>query len=191
MVAKRKALAYSKRKPVINTRRSRKQQKSYIKSVPPQKIVKFNMGNIKQFEAGKYKIKVSVNTMENIQIRDFALEAVRQSLHKDMTKLLTQKNYFLRCNCYPHNILRNNRVYSGASKGERVQTGMKKSFGSPEGRAAILKKGRPIFTLYFNGEEHLPEVRTFFKKVTPKLPCKAKVIVEITKKAVKKVEEKK
>ncbi len=180
MAAKRKALAYSKRKPIVNTRRSRKQQKSYIKAVPPQKIVKFNMGNIKKFEAGDYKIKVILSTEENIQIRDFALEAVRQSLNKDMTKLI-QKNFFLRCNCYPHNILRNNRVYSGSSKGERVQTGMKKSFGSPEGRAAIVKKGKPVFTIYFNGENNLPEVKKFIKKVTPKLPCKAKVTVEIKK----------
>jgi len=182
MVVTRKALAYSKRKPIVNTRRSKKQQKSYIKTVPPQKIVKFNMGNIKKFEEGKFHIKIQLLTMQNIQIRDLALEAVRQTLHKDMTKLLTQKNYFLRCNVYPHNILRNNRVYSGASKGERVQTGMKKSFGTPEGRAAIVKGGKPVFTLYFNGENHLPEVRTFFKKVTPKLPCKTKVLVEIEKK---------
>jgi ribosomal protein L16/L10AE len=98
-----------------------------------------------------------------------------------MTKLITQKNYFFRCNVYPHNILRNNRIFSGGSKGERVQTGMKKSFGSPEGRAATIKKGKPIFTLYFNGEEYLPRVRKFFKKVTPKLACKAKVKVEISK----------
>jgi len=182
MVVTRKALAYSKRKPIVNTRRSKRQQKSYIKTIPPQKIVKFNMGEIKKFEAGKFHIKVQLLTMQNIQIRDLALEAVRQTLHKDMTKLLTQKNYFLRCNVYPHNILRNNRVYSGASKGERVQTGMKKSFGTPEGRAAIVKRGRPVFSLYFNGENHLPEVRMFFKKVTPKLPCKTKVLVEIEKK---------
>ena len=58
---------------------------------------------------------------------------------------------------------------------------MKKSFGSSEGRAATLKHGAPIFTLYFNGEEHLPKVRKFFKKVTPKLACKAKVKIEISK----------
>ena len=180
MAAKRKALAYSKRKPVVNTRRSRKQQKSYIKAVPPQKIVKFNMGNIKKFEAGKYKIKITLSAEENIQIRDLALEAVRQSLNKDLTKIFP-KNFFLRCNCYPHNILRNNRVYSGSSKGERVQTGMKKSFGSPEGRAAIVKKGKPVFTIYFSGENHIPEVRKFIKKVIPKLPCKTKAVVEINK----------
>ena len=181
MAAVRKALAYSKRKPIVNTRRSKKQQLSYIKAVPPQKIVKFNMGDYRGFEAGKYKIKVTLSTEENIQIRDLALEAIRQSIHKDMTKLLTQKNYFLRCNTYPHNILRNNRIFSGGSKGERVQTGMRKSFGSPEGRAAIIKRGKPIFTVYFNGDENLPKVRLFFKKVTPKLACKAKVIVEMIK----------
>ncbi len=181
MATTRKASAYSKRNPVKNTRRSKKQQLSYVKTVPPQKIVKFNMGNYQDFEKGKYKIKVTLSTQENIQIRDLALEAIRQSIHKDMTKLLTQKNYFFRCNVYPHNILRNNRIFSGGSKGERVQTGMKKSFGSPEGRAATIKKGNPIFTLYFNGEEHLPKVRKFFKKVTPKLACKAKVVVEIKK----------
>ncbi len=178
MAATRKALAYSKRKPVVNTRRSKKQQLSYIKTIPPQKIVKFNMGDYQGFEKGKYEYKITLLTQENIQIRDLALEAIRQSVHKDMTKLLTQKHYFFRCNVYPHNILRNNRIFSGGSKGERIQTGMKKSFGSPEGRAAIVKKGRPVFTAYFNGEENTGKIRAFFKKVTPKLPCKAKVIIE-------------
>lgn len=181
MAVKRKASAYSKRKPITNTRRSKKQQLSYVKTVPPQKIVKFNMGDYKGYESGKYKIRLFLTSEEDIQIRDFALEAVRQSVHKDMTKLLTQKNYFFRVNVYPHNILRNNRIFSGGSKGERVQTGMKKSFGTSEGRAAVIKKGKEIFTVYFNGEENLPKVKAFFKKVTPKLACKAKVRVEISK----------
>jgi len=181
MATTRKALAYSKRKPVVNTRRSKKQQKSYIKTIPPQKIVKFNMGDYQGFEKGKYKIKITLSAGENIQIRDLALEAIRQSLNKDMTKLF-QKNFFLRVNVYPHNILRNNRIFSGGSKGERVQTGMKHSFGSPEGRAAIVKRNKSIFTVYFNGDENLPKVRKFFKKVTPKLACKAVVKVEKMKK---------
>jgi|TARA_Y100000296_G_C5139076_1_gene239922 large subunit ribosomal protein L10e len=179
MAATRKAAAYSKRKPIANTRRSKKQQKSYIKTIPPQKIVKFNMGNIKKFEAGEYKIKVTLSAGENIQIRDMALEAIRQGLNKDMTKLVG-KDFFLRVNVYPHNILRNNRIFSGGSKGERVQTGMKNSFGSSEGRAATIKNGKAIFTLYFNGEENIKTVRHSFKKVTPKLACKAIVKFEKT-----------
>lgn len=169
MAIKRKASAYSKKKPVVYTRRSKKQQKSYIKTIPPQKIVKFNMGDYRGFEEGKYKIKISLVTAENIQIRDLALEAIRQSLNKDLAKLFIG-NFFLRCNVYPHNILRNNRVFSGGSKGERVQTGMQKSFGSPEGRAATVKKNQTIFTVYFNGQENVHKVREFFKKVKPKLP---------------------
>jgi ribosomal protein L10e len=186
MATTRKALAYSKRKPVVNTRHSRKQQFSFIKAVPPQKIVKFNMGNIKKFEKGDFNRKITLSTEQNIQIRDLALEAVRQTLNKDLVKLF-QKNFFLRCNVFPHNILRNNRVYSGASKGERVQTGMTKSFGSPEGRAAIVKKGRPVFTAYFSGDKNVHDVKMFFKKAIPKLPCKTKLVVEKLKKE-KKVE---
>lgn len=177
MASVRKASAYSKRKPAINTRRSKKQQKSYIKTIPPQKIVKFNMGDIKKFENDEYKIRFTLSSGENIQLRDLALEAIRQSLNKDLTKLFV-KDFFLRCNTYPHNILRNNRIFSGGSKGERVQTGMKNSFGSSEGRAAIVKKGKSIFTAYFNGEEYIPRVRLFFKKVTPKLACRAVVKVD-------------
>jgi len=179
-MAVRKALAYSKRKPVINTRRSKKQHLSYVKMVPPQKIVKFNMGDVKGFQEGKYPVIIKISTEENIQIRDLALEAVRQSLHKDLTVLLT-KDYFLRCHCYPHNIIRNNRVFSGASKGERVQTGMSLGFGTPEGRTAIVKAGHTVFSAYFLNEKSIPQVKAIFTKVKSKLPCKTKISVEIIK----------
>jgi len=179
-MAVRKALAYSKRKPCVNTRKSKKQHLSYIKAVPPQKIVKFNMGDVKGFESGKYPVKMIISTEENIQIRDLALEAVRQSLNKDLSKAFA-KNYFLRCHCYPHNITRNNRVFSGASKGERVQTGMTLGFGSPEGRTAIVKAGGTVFSTYFVDEKTIPQVREMFNKVKPKLPCKTKISVDISK----------
>lgn len=178
MVVTRKALAYSKKKPVVNTRRSRKHHLSYIKAVPPQKVVKFNMGDYKFFEKGGYPFKISMSTMEPVQVRDLALEAVRQSIHKDLVKLFVKKNFFLRCNVYPHNILRNNRVFSGASKGERVQTGMRKSFGRPEGRACTLKKGQAIFTAHFLGKENISKIKSFFKKVKSKIPGKIKISLE-------------
>ena len=169
MAIVRKASAYSKKIVSVYTRKSKQTQKSFIKMIPSQKIVKFNMGDYNGFVAGKYKMSLSLITDDNLQIRDLALEAVRQSLNKDLT-VLFQTNFFLRCNTYPHNILRNNRVFSGGSKGERIQTGMQLSFGTPEGRAAIVKKGHPIFTVYFNGEENISKIRRFFTKVRPKLP---------------------
>jgi len=44
MAPLRKATAYSKKKVLPFTRVSKRKQKSYIKTVPPQKIVKFDMG---------------------------------------------------------------------------------------------------------------------------------------------------
>lgn len=137
--------------------------------IPPQKIVKFNMGDVKGFDDGKYKIKLTLIEEEHVQIRDLALEAIRQSLHKDLAVAL-QNNFFLRCNVYPHNVLRNNRIFSGGSKGERIQTGMQKSFGTPEGRAAVVKPGQVVFSVYFNGEENIHKIREFIRKVRPKMP---------------------
>ena len=77
--------------------------------------------------------------------------------------------------------MRNNRIFSGGSKGERVQTGMKNSFGSSEGRAATIKRGRSVFSTYFNGEDKIASVRLFFKKVKPKLPGKSIVSFEVVK----------
>lgn len=145
--------------------------------VPPQKVVKFNMGDYKGYEEGKYKIKIALTAGENVQIRDVAIEASRQALNKDLTELF-QSSFFLKCNAYPHNVLRNNRIFSGGSKGERIQTGMQQSFGTSDGRAAIVKLGKVIFVAYFNGEENIPKVREFFKKVAPKLPCKSVINVE-------------
>ena len=53
MAGLRKATAYSKKKVVPFTRVSKKRQKSYIKTVPPQKIVKFQMVKPKLFNDGK------------------------------------------------------------------------------------------------------------------------------------------
>ncbi len=180
MAKVRRAKAYSKRKPVINSRKSKQKKFSYVKSIPEQKIKKLNMGDVKGYEEKKYGIKASLITLEDIQIRDMALEAARQTIHKDMVTSF-QNNYFLKCHPFPHNILRNNRVFSGGSKGERIQTGMSKSFGSSEGRAATVRKNNVIFSAYFNGQENIHKVREFLKKAAPKLPCKTRINFEFLK----------
>jgi len=53
MASLRKANAYSKRKVTPYTRVSKKRQKSFIKTVPPQKIVKFEMGKPSLIRDGK------------------------------------------------------------------------------------------------------------------------------------------
>lgn len=174
----RSAKAYSKRHRTAFTRKSKSvKHLNYIKVVPNQKISKFNMGNIAKFDRGEFKYFFYMIPVINVQIRDLALEAARQYLNNQMTKLMAD-NYYLACKPYPHQVLRDNKTFSGGSKGERVQSGMAHSFGTSIGRAAYVKAGVPIFIAAFSDKKYTQVLRELFKSASAKLPCKTHIIYE-------------
>ncbi len=173
----RKANAYSRRYARPYTRKSKVRSKSYIKTVPPMKIVKFHMGDTKSYESGKFKFILRIISKQNVQMRDNALEACRQGILRDLEKNLPG-NYYLGIKKYPHHILRENRMYSGGSKGERVNTGMQQSFGTAIGRAAFIKKDEEIFVIAFTEKKFLPIIRKTLEKIKPKMCCATKVVFE-------------
>jgi len=178
----RKALAYSKKHRTAYTRRSKAvKHLNYIKVVPLQKVTKFNMGDVPKYERGEFKYNMSIITTIHIQIRDMALEAARQFLNNQIQKKL-MGDYYLACKPYPHQIIRDNKTFSGGSKGERIQSGMSHSFGTSVGRSAYIKMGEPIFIIAFNDIKQLEFLRGLCKSVSPKLPCKTKTIFEEVKK---------
>ena len=81
-MALRKAGAYTKRYARPFTRKSKVRKKSYIKTIPNSQIVKFRMGDLKGFRAGDYKTILEARSKEKIQMRDNAIEAVRQFLNR-------------------------------------------------------------------------------------------------------------
>ncbi len=174
-MAIRKALAYSKRNYTPFTRKSKVKHLNYVKTVPPQKIVKFNMGASGKYYAGGFKNIISITSCENLVIRDLALEAARQMLHNKLQKELLE-NYYLGCKIFPHQILRDNKTFSGGTKGERVQSGMKHSFGSTIGRAAPIRAGHPVFIIAFDNKKDIPFIRNLCRGAVPKLPCKTKIV---------------
>jgi large subunit ribosomal protein L10e len=171
MASLRKASAYSKRRVVPYTRVSKKKGKSYIKTVPPQKIVKFLMGNGKN-----PKYRLTVVSEENCQIRDNALEACRQFVNKKLEKPLAG-NYKFRVIPFPHHIQRENKMLTGAGS-DRMQTGMQLSFGKVVGKAAIVKKGSPIFIFELPNEKAVQITRKALKQIKSKLPCKKRILQE-------------
>jgi len=173
----RKACAYSKKYARPYTRKSKKRSKSYIKTIPQQKIVKFHMGNTKAFQKGKYEFVIRLVSKEKAIIRDNALEACRQVIHKDLENVIPGAYYFA-IKKYPHHIIRENRMYSGGSKGERVNTGMQQSFGSVIGRGAFIKKGDDVFVVAFSEKKNISVARRAMEKVKPKLACSTKIIFE-------------
>ena len=81
----------------------------------------------------------------------------------------------MRIRPYPHHILRENPLASGAGA-DRFSTGMKKSFGKPIGQAVRLKKGSILFEVKVD-KNNLKLARTALKRAASKLPCSTTIQV--------------
>ncbi len=176
MALLRKASAYSKRKVRPYTRQSNVQSKSYIKTVPNHKIVKFKMGDIKRYDKEGFNYVLKLKSLEKVQIRDNALEAVRQLIHKAVDKELAG-NYYFEVKPFPHHILRENKMLTGAGA-DRMQSGMQQSFGKASGRAAIVKPGKEILIVAVPTQKSTKTARHALQIARAKLPCKTKIIME-------------
>jgi len=177
MAGLRKAASYSKKKVVPYTRKSKKKSQSYIKTVPPVSIIKYSMGEERAYDEGKFPISLTMISDEKVQIRDSALESCRQSINKKLdTEFKGQ--YFFKIYPYPHHIQRENKMYSGGSKGERVNTGMQLAFGRALDRAAIVKKGDIIFFIAVLNKKTEQVARKLLKDARVKLPCKTRILSE-------------
>ena len=179
MAALRRAHSYSKKHVTPFTRISKKKNKSYIKTVPPQKIVKFAMGNEPLMNAGKLPYRLIVVAEENVQIRHNALEACRQFINKKLDTDFPGQ-YFFRVVPFPHHIQRENKMLTGAGA-DRMQTGMQLSFGKSVGKAAIVKPGSEIFFFALPNEKSVVYARNLIRQVRSKLPGKVKVLYELVK----------
>jgi len=171
-MALRKATAYSKRKTRPYTRKSKKRANSYIKTVPNSKIVKFKMGDLKGYNNKEYPITLNIISKEKIQIRDNAIEAVRQYLNRFLQVKLG-KEFYLEVKIYPHHILRENKMLTGAGA-DRMQTGMSRAFGKTIGRAALIKLNQTLFIIGIKNEKAEIEARKLIQAVKARLPCKVR-----------------
>ena len=182
-MALRRANSYSKKHVVPNTRISKQKKYAYAKVVPPALIVKFRMGNLKGFEAGKLPHVLTLVTDHPVQIRQNALEACRQFIDK---KLFVEMNgqYFFRVIPYTHHIQRENKMLTGAGA-DRTQKGMQLSFGRAIAKAAILRKGEPILSVAVATPKACSFVRKVFKQINSKLPCTTRTNYELLTPSVK------
>ena len=171
----RKASAYRHWKRPF-TRTSRVRSKGYIKTIPPISIVKSVMGNSRKFFENKYPFVAKIICNEEVQIRDIALESARRQLHREI-ELNIGMDYYMAISIYPHHILRENKMLTGAGA-DRMSQGMSHSYGSNVGRAAQVKKGQPIFTVGLPSEDALKKFREYYHFTKQKLPCKTHVEVE-------------
>lgn len=93
------------------TRQSRKRpRKGYVKGVPFPKITKFQFGNATR----NFSLQLNLVSDHDMQIRHNSLEAARVSVNKVLEKELGSENYFMKIRVFPHHVIRENAMATGA-----------------------------------------------------------------------------
>ncbi len=162
------------RKPASMYREIRGQaytRKEYMGGVPGIRISQFDIGDPRT----KFPVKIHLVAGEQCQIRHIALEAARISANRHIAKKAGNA-YHLKLRVYPHNVLRENKIATGAGA-DRISEGMRAAFGAPTGTAARVQPGAKIFTISTT-EDHVDDAKEALRKGGMKLPTPCRLVIE-------------
>ena len=146
------------------TRTSKYRAKSYIRMTKNPRIVRWHMGD----KVRKFKYVYKLISKEALQIRDLAIESCRMVVNRHLETHLGKEGYYLHLRLYPHHIIREHALASGAGA-DRMSSGMARPFGKPVHIAAQIKKGQTIFEAFID-EASLDETKKALNKGKTKLP---------------------
>jgi large subunit ribosomal protein L10e len=178
MAKKRKFCAY-RRLERPYTRKSKFRKKSFVRASPVSKIVRYDMGNKTKRD---WEVVIQLQSKENLNIRDNSLESARMLINKHFETKIGVENYYFQIRAYPHHMLRENPLASGAGA-DRMSTGMKMSFGKVVGIAARVKKDKILFEVKTK-KEFADKVKEGMKKATCRMPGSYKVVVSNLEKPI-------
>lgn len=136
-MGKRPARCYTKVSGPANTRVGK-----YVRGVPDSRIRAYDSGNRK----GDFALHIHLVSKEKCQIRHTALEAARIAVNRHLQRKLGVPNYHMTIRLHPHHILRENKMMAVAGA-DRIQDGMRRSFGKPTDRAARVKEDQELVTV--------------------------------------------
>ena len=147
-------------------------RKSYVVGVPFPKLHQFEMGNKK----GDFDTVLYLVTKKTMQIRHNALEAGRVVAHKYLEKNIGAENYFMKILKYPHHVLREKPIATGAGA-DRYSQGMAHAFGRPVGVAVQIKKGDKL-VMVKTKKEYVEIVKKALKRFGSKIPTPIQILIE-------------
>jgi len=149
-------------------------RKEYMGGIPAVRVSQWDLGDLKT----KFPLKLHLIAVEQCQIRNIALEAARISANRYLAKK-AGNNYHLKLRLFPHNVLRENKIATGAGA-DRISEGMRAAFGGAVGLAARVHPGTKILTIE-TLPEHLVDAKIALRKGGVKLPTPWRIEVEMPK----------
>jgi large subunit ribosomal protein L10e len=147
-------------------------RREYMGGVPHSRVAQFEMGNKK----GEFPVEMTLIAEGACQIKHTAMEAARIAANRYIQKRAGNLGYFLKINTYPHEVLRENKLASGAGA-DRISSGMRAAFGKAVGTAARVKSGQTIMTLRVN-KTNFYDAKKALWKAGLKVPtvCRVEVV---------------
>ncbi len=146
-------------------------RREYMGGVPANRITQFEHG-----VKADYPVRMTLRAVEQCQIRHIALEAARISANRLLAKNIGNTGYHMKIRVYPHNVLRENKIATGAGA-DRISEGMRAAFGKPIGTAARIKPGQGLITLETTAN-HIATARQALKRAAIKFPTPCYIDVE-------------
>ncbi|MBD3186049.1 50S ribosomal protein L16, partial [Candidatus Bathyarchaeota archaeon] len=151
--------------------------KEFVHGGADPKIRIYEMGELKRHvgpEEDDFDVKVGVQVLHSIMCSDSTLEAVRTSVNRYLRKYLGRNNWHFVVRPHPYRVYRENKMMAFAGA-DRLQSGMRASFGKPIGRMALLKAGQVILEISTNLKQ-LPRIKRALKTTTYKVPTTCRLV---------------
>ncbi|MFQ5648139.1 MAG: 50S ribosomal protein L16 [Candidatus Aenigmatarchaeota archaeon] len=168
----RPAKCYKRRKRAYTRISMRKPRRSYVKGVPDAKIHRFEAGDPKK----AFSLSARLVARQGVQIRHNAMEATRIAVNRLLEKDIGKENYFFKILIFPHQVMRENPLATGAGA-DRFQTGMRKAFGKPIGKAASVRPGQNLLLVRADKEKQAV-VKKALKMAASKLPTTSRIVFD-------------
>ena len=154
-------------------------RKEYIRKIPGSRIVQYDMGNL----SAEFPLTISLALKKPAQLSHNALEAARIAANRYMQRKAGRMGYHLKIRVYPHNIVRENPMATGAGA-DRVQDGMRKAFGKPVSSVAIVKADQRVLTVSTN-KRNFNDAKTALKRAAMKFPVPCRIVVDTGEELIK------
>ena len=161
-----KCYRFCKNKPYPKSR--------FCRGVPDPKIRNFDIGK-RRADVDEFPVCVHVVSRELEQICSEALEAARIQANKYMVKKANKEVFHMRIRAHPFHVLRINKMLSCAGA-DRLQTGMRQSYGKPYGTAARVRIGQILLSMRTK-EAYVPQVLEALRRAKMKFPGRQIVVM--------------
>jgi len=166
---------YSKwsRRP-FQYKRSSNRRREFGRGGSQSKIVRYWGGN-KDIAWEDWDLVVGLIVDKQVQISSNALEAIRITINSALQKTVGRNNFRLRVRPKPFQKYRENRMLAFAGA-DRVQSGMRNSFGRSTGVCARVRAGQ-VVTEVGTSLKNLPLVRDRLRVASMKIPCSCQIVI--------------